>query len=122
MRGVVFINTKNRLFLFWQIGKCVFETHKDIENIAFKISNFYSYKYGLDYTFSVENINRMKCFYLCFPVYNSYLEKLSWEQYLELIEIEDRDKRLFYFKTSIFCNFSLEELIFGIDNFYYERI
>lgn len=116
------MKTKNRLFLFWKVGKCVFETHNYIENVVSKISDFYSYKYGLDYTFSIQNINRMKCFYLYFPVYNSSLEKLSWEHYLELIKIRDRNKRLFYFKTSIFCDLSVDDLLTSFDNFIYERI
>lgn len=116
------MNSKNRLFLFWKVGKIVFTKHNQVENIAFKISSFYSYRYGFDYTFSIENVNRMKCFYLCFPNYNSTIEKLSWNHYLQLIEIMDRNKRLFYFKISVFCNLTIEELLFSFDNLFYERL
>lgn len=112
----------NRLFLFWKIGKCVFEYHKYEENIYTRISDFYSYKYGLDSTYSVDNINCMKLFYICFPIYTKKIEKLSWDYYLQLIKIKNRSMRNFYFKTCIFCNLSLDEFICCLNNKLYERI
>ena len=63
----------------------------------------------------------MKLFYICFPVYNNSINKLSWEHYLELIAIKNRSIRNFYFKVCIFCNLSLEELIY-IKNINYYRL
>jgi len=108
--------------LFWKVGKYVFEKHQTVENIICKVSDFYSYKYGLNYTFSIYNINMMKCFYLYFPVYSKKLENLSWNHYLELIKICDNNKRNFYFMVSMFCDFSVEEMLFCLNNFCYERI
>ncbi|MBQ2639782.1 MAG: hypothetical protein IJF92_03370 [Bacilli bacterium] len=111
----------NQLFLFWKIGKYVFKYHKYEENIITNISNYYSYKYGLSSTYSFDNINNMKLFYICFPVYYNYINKLSWDYYLELIKIKNRNIRNFYFKVCIFCDLSIDELVY-IKNINYYKL
>ena len=100
----------------------MFLMHNKKENIIPYISNFYSYKYGLNYTFSYININYMKIFYLYFPVYNKELEKLSWDHYLELIKISNSNERNFYYKTSVFCNLSSSDMSYLINNNFYSFV
>ena len=64
----------------------------------------------------------MKLFYICFPVYNNAINKLSWNYYLELITIKNRSIRDFYFKVCIFCDLSLEELIYIRKINYYDLL
>jgi len=113
---------KNRLYSFWNIGKSVFQLQKLYDNIIDKISIRYSYKYGMGFTFSRENIKNMKLFYLCFPIYYDSMNKISWDHYLKLIYIENSDKRNFYFKILMMHPFSYSEFILGLENFFYERI
>lgn len=113
---------KNRLFLFWKIGKSVFEKQDFYENVVSKYSCFYSYYYGMSKTFSRENIRMMRNFYLCFPIFSPVMLYLSWEHYVELICILDYKKRYFYFNVAIFCRSSVLELRNIINGECYERI
>lgn len=86
------------------------------------MATFYSYKYGRSYTYSINNIINMKLFYLCFPLFYPSMARLSWEHYLLLIKITDRNRRNFYFKTSLFCSLGINDLANLINNKYYEKI
>lgn len=61
-------------------------------------------------TFSRENVNYMRKFYQCFPIYIDELNKLNWEHYLELLKISNLKERYFYLKTTIFCKGSVKDL------------
>lgn len=113
---------KNRLYFYWSIGKNVFLQQKKSSNVIDKLSAKYAYKYGMSFTFSKCNIKNMKLFYLCFPIYYNSMSKISWEHYLKLIYIEDRDKRNFYFRILMIYPFSYRDFIITLENFYYERI
>lgn len=121
IKEVIDIN-KNRLFFYWKLGKSVFYKQKNYNNVVSIVSTFYSYRYGRSYTYSKNNIINMKLFYLCFPIYYEQMSKLSWEHYLLLIKLVDRNERNFYFKTSMFCLLSVEELNYLINELYYNRI
>lgn len=107
--------------MFWQIGKNVIDSKKR-EDIINRISNYYGYRYGLSETFSIYNIQLMKCFYLCFPIFRVQLLELEWEHYVRLISITNSHKRLFYFHLSLFCKLTVSQLQIFIDEFLYERI
>lgn len=104
------MNFKKRLFLFWKIGKVVFQRQKYYENAVLKYSNFFSYCYGMSETFSVNNIHYMKRFYSCFPIYVEELNKLTFEHYKLLVNVYDAKTRYFYFRVALFCRSSVEEL------------
>ncbi len=61
-------------------------------------------------TFSRENVNYMKRFYQCFPIYIDELNKLDWEHYVELLKINNSKERYFYLRIAMFCKSSVKEL------------
>lgn len=113
---------KNRLLLFWKIGKYVYEKQNKYENVIAKCSNACSYYFGNSYLFSRSNIRFMKCFYLCFPIFYDELAKISWEQYIELFNMQSREEFYFYFYLSMFFNSSLGDTKEFIENNYFLRI
>lgn len=92
------------------------------EVIIYHISNYYSYRYGLSETFSIYNIQLMKCFYLCFPIFRKQLLELEWDHYILLFSISDFRKRMFYFHTCLFCKLTIFQLQMAIEQLLYERI
>ena len=112
----------NRLYFYWKLGKSVFKNQYYYDNIIKKVSDFYSYKYGLTFAFSEKNIKNMKLFYLCFPCFYDDMNRINWNHYLKLIDIIDSEKRNFYFKISIYFKFSYNDLLYLIDSCLYERI
>ena len=120
--GGEIIGFKKQLFLFWKIGKLVSKKQKCCENVVVKYSNFFSYYYGMSSTFSISNINYMKRFYSCFPLYINKLNNLSFEHYKLLIHICELEERYFYFWVAMFCRSSVEELKLMISNNLYEYI
>ena len=113
---------KDKLLLFWQIGKTVYNNRYKYSNIVEKCSTYYSYLFGNSYLFTRENIWLMEKFYLMFPIFSSQLENISWEQYKLLFDIKNKRERYFYFYVSLFFNFSYEETESLISNNYYLRI
>lgn len=93
---------KNRLFLFWNVGKftCEIQKRRDIEDK--KIANYLQYYFGMTETFSSSNIRKMKAFYLSFPIYTKHIEYLDWNYYLKLITIRKKSLRMFYYQVAIF--------------------
>lgn len=93
---------KNRLFLFWNVGKftCEMQKRRDIEDK--KIANYLQYYFGMTETFSSSNIRKMKAFYLSFPIYTKHIEYLEWNYYLKLITIRKKSLRMFYYQVAIF--------------------
>ena len=93
---------KNRLFLFWNVGKftCEMQKRRDIEDK--KIANYLQYYFGMTETFSSSNIRKMKAFYLSFPIYTKHIEYLYWNYYLKLITIRKKSLRMFYYQVAIF--------------------
>ena len=73
-------------------------------------------------TFSRENVNYMKRFYQCFPIYIDELNKLVWEHYVELLKINNSKERYFYLRIAMFCKSSVLELRDFINNDIYKTI
>ena len=61
-------------------------------------------------------------FYKAYPNFNEISSSLSWSHYLELMIIEDRDKRNFYEKECINSNWSVRELRRQLDTSLFERL
>lgn len=61
-------------------------------------------------------------FYKAYPDFTIISPKLSWPHYLELIIIEDIDKRNFYEKECINSNWSVRKLRRQLDTSLFERI
>ena len=60
--------------------------------------------------FSKRNLERMRKFYILFPIATTVSSQLSWSHYLELIKIEEQRKRDFYLKETINSRWSVREL------------
>ena len=65
---------KNRLFLYWHVGKFVFEYQKKYPNTYGKLASFLQYYFGMTNLFSLKKIIEMERFYIYFPIYNNNLE------------------------------------------------
>lgn len=100
----------NQLFLFWNIGKIVFDKQNYCDNSISKYSEYFSYKYGTSCLFSRSNINYMKKFYCCFPIFINQYNLLSFDHYKLLVNVNDIKKRYFYFYVSLFCKYSVDDL------------
>ena len=98
------VNTE-MLNLYWNIGKIIMEIQegkerasygeKILENVSIKLTE----EFGKG--FSKRNLRRMRRFYYLFPIWPSVMTKLTWTHYLELIKIENEQKRNFYMKETI---------------------
>ena len=72
--------------------------------------------------FSKRNIERMRKFYICFPIATTVSSQLSWSHYLELIKIEEENKKNFYLKEAINSRWSVRELQRQKNSLLYERL
>ena len=111
-----------KIKLFWKIGKDVYEKKDCYENIVEKYSDYYTYLFGNSFLFTRENIHFMKRFYMNFPIFSSFLEKISWEQHKVLLTICDRNERYFYFRLTLLFHSDYHEMLDFIQNEYYLRI
>ena len=110
-----------QIYYFWKIGKFLFDKKSKCLNIVEKTSCFLSYYYGDSNIFSLENINMMKKFYLYFPIYNKYIEKIDWLHYIKILKLSKKEC-YFYYKLVLFCNCDISELEILINNNVFLRI
>ena len=112
--------------LYWNIGKMIINMqggndkagYKDyiLENLSIKLSN----EFGRG--FSKRNIERMRKFYLYYPIATTMLSQLSWSHYLELIKIKEEEKRNFYMYECINSDWNVRELQRQRTTLLYERL
>ena len=108
------INSRNRvqatvntemLNLYWNIGKAIMEIQQGEERASYgetvleKLSQKLTNEFGKG--FSKRNLERMRKFYICFPIATTVSSQLSWSHYLELLKIDEETKRNFYIKETI---------------------
>ena len=119
------VNTE-MINLYWNIGKMIIDMqggnnnakYKDyvLENLSVRLSN----EFGRG--FSKRNLERMRKFYLYYPIATTLLSQLTWSHYLELIKIDDVNKRNFYMNECINSNWDVRELQRQRTTLLYERI
>ena len=119
------VNTE-MINLYWNIGRMIIDMqggnnkakYKDyvLENLSIKLSN----EFGRG--FSKRNLERMRKFYLYYPIATTLLSQLTWSHYLELIKIDDVNKRNFYMNECINSNWDVRELQRQRTTLLYERI
>ncbi len=109
-------------FLFWNIGKNVYEEQSSCENPVKKYSDYCSYLFGDSLLFTREKIHLMKRFYLNFPIFYEKLEKISWRQFELLLKIPNKKERNFYFYLILLFQSNYDETYEFIKNNYYIRI
>ena len=119
------VNTE-MINLYWNIGKMIVERQAKnprakygdylIENISKKLSLYFGKG------FSIQNLRKMRQFYVCFPIRSTLSSELSISHYFELIRIKEEDKRNFYMQECINCNWDVRELQRQRTTLLYERI
>lgn len=119
------VNTE-MLNLYWNIGKIIMEIQQGNERASYgdsvleKLSKKLTNEFGKG--FSARNLERMRKFYICFSISTTLSSKLSWSHYLEIIKIDEENKRNFYINESINSNWSVRELQRQIASLLYERL
>ena len=119
------VNTE-MLELYWNIGKIIMEIQKGDERASYgdevltKLSDKLTLEFGKG--FSIINLRRMRKFYNLFPIRSSVMTELSWTHYLEIIKIEEEEKRNFYIKETINSRWSVRELQRQKGSLLYERL
>ena len=129
------INSKNKFYsavntemlnLYWNIGKAIMEIQQGDERANYgdavleKLSEKLTAEFGKG--FSKRNLERMRKFYIYFPIATTVSSQLSWSHYLEIIKIEEKYKRNFYIKETINARWSVRELQRQIGSLLYERL
>lgn len=112
--------------LYWNIGKMIVEKQNGKTRAKYgdllieEISKRLTEQFGKG--FSVQNLRRMRQFYLIYPIRSSIMSELSWTHYLELIKIKEKTKRDFYMNECINSNWDVKELQRQRTTLLYERI
>ena len=129
------INSRNKVYhtvntemlnLYWNIGKIIIEIQQGDERASYgdavldKLSQKLTNEFGKG--FSSRNLRTMRKFYLIYPIWKTVSSKLSWSHYLELIKIDDEQKRKFYLNECINSKWSVRELQRQRDSLLYERL
>lgn len=119
------VNTE-MLSLHWNIGKIIMEIQerktraKYGEEVVIKLSEMLTKEFGKG--FSKRNLERMRQFYVCFPIATTLSSQLSWSHYVEIIKIDSKYKRDFYMNECINSGWSTRELSRQINSLLYERL
>ena len=114
------------LNLYWNIGKVIMEIQQGDERASYgesvleKLSQKLTAEFGKG--FSKRNLERMRKFYIYFPIATTVSSQLSWSHYLEIIKIEEESKRKFYLNECINSKWSVREFQRQIGSLLYERL
>ena len=129
------INSRNRVYatvntemlnLYWNIGKAIMEIQQGDERASYgetvleKLSQKLTAEFGKG--FSKRNLERMRKFYIYFPIATTVSSQLSWSHYLEILKVDEEPKRNFYIKETINSRWSVRELQRQIGSLLYERL
>ena len=129
------INARNKVYttvniemlnLYWNIGKIIMDIQKGDKRASYgdsildKLSKKLTDEFGKG--FSKRNLERMRKFYISFPIATTVSSQLSWSHYLELIKIDEDAKRNFYLNECINSRWSVRELQKQINSQLYERL
>ncbi len=129
------VNSRNKVYtavntemlnLYWNIGSAIMEIQQGDERASYgdevleKLSQKLTNEFGKG--FSKRNLERMRKFYICFPIATTVSSQLSWSHYLELIKIDEELKRNFYIKETVNSRWSVHELQRQIGSLLYERL
>ena len=129
------IDSRNRVYatvntemlnLYWNIGKAIMEIQQGDERASYgetvleKLSQKLTAEFGKG--FSKRNLERMRKFYIYFPIATTVSSQLSWSHYLEILKVDEEPKRNFYIKETINSRWSVRELQRQIGSLLYERL
>ena len=91
------VNTE-MLSLYWNIGKAIMEIQQGDERASYgdavleKLSQKLTNEFGKG--FSKRNLERMRKFYIYFPIATTVSSQLSWSHYLEILKIDEESKKM----------------------------
>ena len=118
---------KSIVYVYWNIGRIIVSNENEYNNrleygreVLKGLSKELTKYLGKGY--SISNLKYMRVFYKAYPKLEELNEKLSWSHYLELMLIQDKDKRNFYEKECINENWSVRELRRQLDTSLFERL
>ena len=113
-RAVRSVNAE-RVVMYWQIGKVIFEEEQQGKDRAEygkyllkSISKELQPLFGSG--FSVRQLERYRQFYRTFPIASALRTQLNWTHYKTLISIKNQDKRTFYMAEATKNNWSARQL------------
>lgn len=119
------VNTE-MINLYWNIGKMIVKIQGGKEKAKYRdyITRELSIRLTTNFGkgFSKRNLERMRKFYLYYPIATTLMSQLSWSHYLELIKIDDINKRDFYMHECINSNWDVRELQRQRTTLLYERL
>ena len=113
-RAVRSVNTE-RVTMYWQIGKVIFEEEQQGKDRAtygtFLIKSIsQELQPQLGSSFSSRHLYWYVQFYKTFPIVNALRTQFSWTHYKKLITIDNQDKRTFYIAETEKNNWSARQL------------
>ncbi|WP_140938336.1 PDDEXK nuclease domain-containing protein [Sphingobacterium lumbrici] len=116
-----------RMLMYWQIGKLIFEEEQQGEERATygtflikSISDEFQPQFGSG--FSVRQLERYRQFYRMFPIASTLRSQFSWTHYKLLLSVDNADKRDFYIAETEKNNWSARQLERQINSQLFERL
>ena len=119
-------DNSNTLLTYWNIGKLIVEAQggeqraKYGNNLIKEWGEKLSEKYGKNYGKS--NLNKMRKFYITFPIVDAVRPQLTWTHYRTLLTIKNENERNYYINLVILNNLSSRELEKEIKNKAFDRL
>ena len=116
-----------RTFMYWKIGKRIFEEEqagKDRAEYGTYLTKYIAEQLEPEYGsgFSKRQVELSRQFYRTFPTSNTLYSQLAWSQYKLLIRCESKDKRDFYIAETIKNNWTVRQLERQIYSNLWERL
>lgn len=123
------ISSVNRkmVLTYWRIGKYIVEYEQKGNEVAEygsvtlkRLSHDLSIRYGRGFSWS--NLYRMRQLFICYPIFATVSQKLSWSHYVELLKIEDPLERDFYLHECEQENWGVRELKRQMNSMLFHRL
>lgn len=114
---------KEMLLTYWQIGKLIATKGKHYPSdreFILQLSKRLTAELGKG--FSRSNLFTMLNFYITYKDVQTLSGQLSWSHYCELLQVTDKQARLFYAKETQNANWSVRELKRQIESSLFERL
>ena len=127
MQVSIYVNAHASM-TFWKVGKYIIEdmdyqTYSAYgKRILATLSQRLTARYGKGYTYTaVTRMMKVARFYSEEEMFATLSQTLTWSHFLELVTIEDNNKRLFYQQMGIAEHWSVRQLRDKQDEMAYER-
>ena len=116
-----------RVLMYWQIGKVIFEEEQQGEDRAaygsFLIQSLAEQlQPQMGSGFSRRQLERYRQFYRTFPIASALRTQFNWTHYKILISIDSEDKRAFYLAEAEKNNWSARQLERQVNSQLFERL